>query len=121
VKDVQSFFRFLAFYQQFIKGFRDYVKLLTCLTRKDYMWRWGELMKKVFDQSILAVTSKPVLHFPTDIEKWWVEVDSSDYVTGACLMQCQNRVWVPIAFMSKGLNYTGRNYDIHNKEMLAIM
>jgi hypothetical protein len=66
VKDVQSFLEFLNFYRHFIKGFGDYAKPLTPLTRKNYKWRWGELEKKVFDQSILAVTSEPVLHFPTD-------------------------------------------------------
>jgi hypothetical protein len=55
------------------------------------------------------------------IGEWQVEVDSLDYTTGACLTQCQNRVWVPIVFMSKGLNDTERNYNIHDKEMLAIM
>jgi hypothetical protein len=73
------------------------------------------------DQLILAVTSEPVLHFPADIGEWRVEADSSDYTTGACLMQCQNGVWVPIVFMSKGLNDTEENNDIHDKEILAIM
>jgi hypothetical protein len=121
VKDIQSFLGFLNFYRRFIKGFGDYAKPLTRLTRKDYKWRWGELEKNAFDQLILAVTSEPVLHFPTDIREWRVEADSSDYATGACLTQCQNGVWVPIVFMSKGLNDTKRNYDIHDKEMLAIM
>jgi hypothetical protein len=121
IKDVQSFLGFLNFYRRFIKGFGDYAKPLTRLTWKDYKWRWGELEKNAFNQLILAVTSEPVLHFPTDIGEWQVEADSSDYATGACLTQCQNGVWVPIAFMSKGLNNTERNYDIHNMEMLVIM
>jgi hypothetical protein len=68
-----------------------------------------------------AVTSEPVLHFPTDNGEWRVKADSSDFATGACLTQCQAGVWVPIAFLSKGLNDTERNYDIHDKEMLAVM
>jgi hypothetical protein len=90
VKDVQSFLGFLNFYQHFIKGFGDYAKPFTRLTRKDYKWRWGELEKKMFDQLILAITSEPILHFPMDIGEWRVEADSSDYATGACLTQCQN-------------------------------
>jgi hypothetical protein len=54
-----------------------------------------------------------------DIGEWRVEADFSDYATGACLTQCQNGVWVLIVFMSEGLNDTERNYDIHEKEMLA--
>jgi hypothetical protein len=67
IKDIQSFLGFLNFYQHFIKGFGDYAKALTHLTRKDYKWRWGELEKKVFNQLTLAVTSEPILHFPTAI------------------------------------------------------
>jgi hypothetical protein len=82
VKDVQSLLRFLNSYQRFIKGFGDYAKPLTQLTQKDYKWRWGELEQKAYDQLILAVTSEPVLHFPTDMGEWRVEADSSDYTMG---------------------------------------
>jgi hypothetical protein len=104
VKDVQSFLGFLNFYHRFIKGFGDHVKLLTRLTQKDTRWRWGTEENAAFRRLIDAVTSEPVLHFPTDGGEWRVEVDSSDFATGACLMQCQAGVWVPIAFLLKGLN-----------------
>jgi hypothetical protein len=121
VKDVQSVLGFLNFYRRFIKGFGDHAKPLTQLTRKDTQWRWGTEENSAFRQLIDAVTSEPVLHFPTDDGEWRVEADSSDFATGACLTQCQAGVWVPIAFLSKGLNDMERNYDIHDKEMLAVM
>jgi hypothetical protein len=37
------------------------------------------------------------------------------------LSQEQDGVWQPVAFMSHGLNKTERNYEIYDKEMLAIM
>ena len=51
-----------------------------------------------------------------------IEVDTLDYVMGGVLlMECEDRLWRPIAFLSKSLNETERNYEIHDKEMLVII
>ena len=51
-----------------------------------------------------------------------VEVDASDYATGGVLsMEGEDGKWRPVAFLSKSLNETERNYEIHDKEMLAII
>jgi len=36
-------------------------------------------------------------------------------------MKCSNELWRPVAFISKSLSDTERNYKIHNKEMLAVV
>jgi len=54
-------------------------------------------------------------------KKMRIEIDVSDYVTeGVLLMECGDRLWRLVAFLSKSLNKTERNYEIHDKEMLAI-
>jgi len=51
-----------------------------------------------------------------------VEADTSDYATGGMLLtKCEDKKWRPVAFISKLLNTTERNYKIHNKEMLAVI
>ena len=52
-----------------------------------------------------------------------MEADSSDFVTGAVLSQqsVEDEKWHPVAFFSKSLNAVERNYEIHDKEMLAII
>jgi len=51
-----------------------------------------------------------------------MEVDALDYTIGGVLsMECEDRLWRPVAFLSKSLNETERNYKIHDKEMLAII
>ena len=55
-------------------------------------------------------------------KKMQIEVDVSDYVTGGVLsMEYKDKLWRPVAFLSKSLNETERNYEIHDKEMLAII
>ncbi len=58
---------------------------------------------------------------PMDDGKYKVEADSSDYATGAVLSQEQDGHWYPIAYLSKSLSDAERNYDIHDKELLAII
>ena len=51
-----------------------------------------------------------------------MEVDVSDYVTrGVLSMECKDGRWRPVAFLSKSLNEIERNYEIHDKEMLAVI
>ena len=55
-------------------------------------------------------------------KKMRMEVDTSDYATGGVLsMECEDGLWRPVAFLSKSLNEMERNYEIHDKEMLAII
>jgi len=55
-------------------------------------------------------------------KKLRVKVDASDYATGGVLsMEGEDGIWRPVAFLSKLLNKTERNYKIHDKEMLAII
>jgi len=36
-------------------------------------------------------------------------------------MKCSDAKWRPVAFISKSLSDTERNYEIYNKEMLAVI
>jgi len=71
----------------------------------------------------MAMTIAPVLMSPQDLEPFWVEADSSDFATGAVLSQqsTADGKWHPVAFYSKSLSSVERNYEIHDKEMLAII
>jgi hypothetical protein len=51
-----------------------------------------------------------------------METDASDYAVAAILsQQDEEGKWRPVAFMSKSLNDAERNYEIYDKEMLAVM
>ena len=45
-----------------------------------------------------------------------------DYDTGGVLsMECEDGLWRSVIFLSKSLNETEKNYEIHDKKMLAII
>ena len=55
-------------------------------------------------------------------KKMRVEIDVLDFAIGeVLLMKCENKKWRLVAYISKLLNEAKRNYEIHNKEMLAII
>jgi len=51
-----------------------------------------------------------------------VEADALNYATGGVLsMKCSDELWRLVAFISKSLSDTERNYKIYNKEILAVV
>ena len=55
-------------------------------------------------------------------KKFRIEADTSNYTTGRVLsMKCSDDLWRPVAFISKSLSNTERNYKIHDKKMLAVV
>jgi len=63
-----------------------------------------------------------VLAAPDLDKKMRIEVDASDYAIGGVLpIEYEDGLWRLVAFLSKLLNEIERNYEIHDKEMLAII
>lgn len=119
-KDVQTFLGFVNFYRRFIKDFAKTAHPLHKLTG-NLPWEWNDEHQSSFDQLKKAVTEAPVLRMPTDDGQFRVEADASDFATGAVLSQFQGDNWYPIAYLSKSLSEPERNYDIYDKELLAII
>jgi len=71
----------------------------------------------------MVVTTALVLVSPQGLEPFRIEADSSDFASGAVLSQQLpgEEKWHPVAFYSKSLSPVERNYEIHDKEMLAII
>jgi len=76
----------------------------------------------VFEELKERFTMEPVLVTPDLDKEMRVEADTPDFVTGEVLsMKCKDEKWRPVAYISKSLNEAERNYEIYNKEMLAII
>ena len=119
-KELQMFLGYANLYQRFIKGFSGVVKPLTKLTGNE-PWKWGEEQTKAFNELKARVCSEPVIAIPIDNAPYRVEANASDYAAGAVLSQKQEGKWHPIAYMSKAFSDVEHNYEIYDKEMLAIM
>jgi len=80
------------------------------------------VQQKAFNKLKRIFISKLVLA-ALDLDKEFrVEADASNYATGGVLsMKCSDEKWRPVAFISKSLSDTERNYEIYNKEMLVVV
>lgn len=122
VKDVQSFLGFCNFYRRFIEGFAKISKPLTSLTKKETPWNWGPEQQDAFEALKERFTTAPILVMADTTKPFRIECDASDFAVGSILSQKEDdEIWHPVAYISKSLTDTQRNYDIHDKELLAII
>lgn len=122
VKDVQSFLGFADFYRQFIANYSDIVTPLNRLTRKDTPFDWNTDCQQAFDGLKKAFTMAPVLTHFDPANPIVVKTDGSDYAVAAILLQVtpKDGNLHPVAFHSRTMNPAKLNYEIYDKELLAI-
>jgi hypothetical protein len=122
VKGVQSFLGFANFYRRFIRDFSKITTPLSTLTRKDTPWEWGNAAQSAFEQLKQAMISQPILRHFDPARPLTLEMDASDYAIGAvCSQPDDTGVLHALGYFSRTLKDTELNYDIHDKELLAIV
>jgi hypothetical protein len=122
VTDTQAFLGFCNFYRRFIRGYSNIMKPLTLLTRKDQPFEWTLACQAAFELMKKTVTEAPILKHFDRTKTSYVEADASDYVTSGVLSQMDDdSILHPVAFFSKRLCPAECNYEIYDKELLAII
>ncbi|KAJ1037502.1 hypothetical protein NDA10_005089 [Ustilago hordei] len=118
----------LAHFQLFAKlsksHFARIAKPLTALVKPIERFKKFELPEEVqqaFHKLIQAFTSAGVLqhfdyHLPTRLE-----TDASDFAIAGVLKQEHEGRWHPVAFYSRKMSSAEKNYEIHDKELLAVV
>ena len=120
IKDVESFLGFANFYRRFIHNFSHTARPLNELKGKKE-WKWEKEHQEAFKELKEKITSQPVLLLPRRKGKFRVETDASGHAIGGVLSQEQDRKWRPIAFLSRTMQAAEQNYEIYDKELLAIV
>ncbi len=113
---------FINFYRRFIEGFSEIARPLNELTKKEVPWEWTEEREAAFQKLKRQICEEPVLLMPRLEQPFKLEVDASNYAIGATLNQKDEwDRWHPVAYYSTTLSETERNYDIYDKELLAVV
>ena len=122
VKEVQKFLDLANYYRRFIKDFAKIAALLHVLVRKEQKWKWEKKQEEAFEKLKEMFTTEPVLAIPDIDKEMRVEANISDYTIGGVLStKCEDGKWRLVAFIFKLLNAMERNYEIYDKEMLAVI
>ncbi|KAL0154036.1 hypothetical protein M9458_050695, partial [Cirrhinus mrigala] len=123
LKELQRFLGFSNFYRRFIRHFSTVAAPLTAMVKKGTSrLTWSEPALQAFNDLRHRFTSAPVLHHPDPDKPFIVEVDASSTGVGAVLSQRQGESlkMFPCAYFSHKLTSPERNYDVGNRELLAI-
>ena len=120
--EVQQFLGFCNYYRRFIPKYSEKAEPLTRLTKKDEPFVWGSEQQLAFETMVTAFTTAPALrHFDHEREVI-IETDASDYVSAGVLSQRDDEgVLHPVAYYSKKHSPAECNYDIYDKELMAII
>ncbi len=119
---LQRFLGFANFYRRFIHNFSQVAAPLTALTSTKSLYAWSNAAQEAFDRLKGLFSSAPILITPDMSGQFIVEVDVSSIGVGAVLSQrsSQDDRVHPCAFFSHRLSPAERNYDVGNRELLAI-
>ncbi len=123
LKELQRFLGFANFYRRFIRNFSTVAAPLTSMTKKgNQRLTWSHAAHQAFRTLKERFTTAPILHHPNPEQEFIVEVDASSTGIGAVLSQRQGDPpkLYPCAFFSRKLNPAEQNYDVGNRELLAM-
>ncbi len=121
-KALQRFLGFANFYRRFIRSFSQLATPLTALTSIKTPFRWSSAAEAAFTKLKGCFVSAPILIAPDPSRQFVVKVDASEVGVGAVLSQrssSDDKVH-PCAYFSHRLSPAERNYDIGNRELLAV-
>jgi len=133
IREVCKFLGFTGYYRYFIQDYSKKARPLLYLTHNTTPWQWGPDQQTAFETLRDAMCDKPVLRQPDFIKPFYVLTDASAYGVGAILSQegetdilhiettHKKPKLHPVAYYSATFTETERNYDIYDRELLAIM
>ena len=122
--ELRGFLGLAGYYRRFVQGFSEIAAPLHALTQTKPgtpPFQWSEKAQLAFDTLKQRLQQAPVLALPDPDKPYVVHTDASDFATGAVLQQDHGSGLQPVAYLSHKMLPAECNYEVHDKEMLAII
>ena len=112
----------MGWYSRFIEPESEYMAPLSKLLHKGQAWEWGKEQQKAFEALKVALCWSPVLARPEFSRPFKIQCDASAVALGAVLTQ-ENEAGEkhPIDYLNLTLNKPELNYNVSEKELLAVV
>ena len=129
VTEVRSFLGFVSYYRRFIPNFSKVAKPLNKLLqnlegtpsqKKKFKVHWGPEQQEAFGTLQGLCTESPVLAYADFKAPFILHTDASGEGLGAVLYQVQEGKQRVIAYASRSLSKSEKNYPVHKLEFLAL-
>lgn len=121
VGEVRSFVGLASYYRRFIEGFGSIAQPLHKLTEKNRQFKWDGACQEAFDALKCKLTTAPILAYPDPTKPFILDTDASDQGIGAVLSQLHGDQERVVAYASRSLSRSERNYATTRKELLAVV
>ena len=122
VKELKAYLGLLNYYGLFLQNFSTVLQPLHHLLQKGKSWSWTEQCESSFESSKKMITKSKLLVFYDMKKPLRLACDSSAYGVGAVVSHVmEDGTERPIAFASKSLSATERNYPHNEREALGIV
>ena len=120
VTQVRAFLGMGNYYRRFIRDYSKKMRPLIELTRDGVAFEWTPECEMAFNILKKSLTSSEVMALPTDQGQYVLDTDASQDTIGATLSQVQDGKERVIAYGSRTLSKTERNYCVTDRELLAV-
>ena len=128
VKDVRAFLGFTGVYHYFIPHYSQIARPLIDLMHKAVPFHWEMPQIRAFEMLKTLMCSHPILRQPDYTKQFLLATDVSAYGVGTVLLQegeihprTRKPTQHPIAYYSATFTPTERNYNIYERELLAVL
>ena len=115
IHDIRRF----SYYRRFIPNFAKIAQPLHQLTSKGVPFVWSAECEAAFTTLKGKLTVSPILAYPSFDRGFTLETDASIKGLGAVLSQQQELH--PVAYASRALNHSEKNYSVTELETLAVV
>ena len=90
-------------------------------TEANREFHWSAECQEAFDELKKALTTPPILAYPSEDGLFWLDTDASGSGVGAILSQEQDEEKRVISYYSRVLTGNERNYCVTRRELLAVV
>lgn len=127
--ELRSFLAFAGYYRRFIKDFSKITRPLADLLppstkkyekKKPVDWKWTSTEQGIFDNLKEILTAPPILAYPDFTKPFELHTDASTKGLGAVLYQVEDTGKKVIAYASRSLTKSEKNYSAYKLEFLAL-
>ena len=119
--ELRRFMGMINYLGKFVPNLSDITALLRQLLEKDFMWTWSDKHEECIELLKKLMTESPVLKYYDPTKPMKLSVDSSKYGLRPVLLQKYEEDWAPVAYGSRSLTRSERNYAQIEKESLVIL
>ena len=120
VTEIRQFLGLASYYRRFIQNFAAIARPMVELTKKSVPFQWTSQCDEAFEKLKSKLISPEIMAYPIDDCGYILDTDACDVSIGAVISQVQNNQERVIAYASRTLSKSERNYCVTDRELLAV-